>query len=321
MKKQSRLSEIDALKGLAIVGVVVAHISFEGRLSLDSLEAVSWLKYLLGWCVIAFFFASGLLYRGTPVSRQGLFAYAKKKFIRLIVPCITFSITYRLILVGIYMTGYFSWESPLPSTIAEGIDFIFSPIGPQFYFLYYLFIVTTVVATIEYLLSKEILLIASMIFLPLLYMFILVPESGFGPEYELLPIYCYSYLAGGALSIQNRSEKIRRMFMVLVPVLATIYLSNNYIACYILIVFLLYTLFYSLPLLTTYLNKTGLGYYSSGIYVWHAPIVLPFVSIVCVKVIGGGPAVILPMIVFTILICVVFSRITLKYDVFRLWRF
>ena len=56
-----RYSEIDALKGVAIIGVVIAHLNFTGRFDKETLELVHNLQLFFGWCVITFFFASGIL--------------------------------------------------------------------------------------------------------------------------------------------------------------------------------------------------------------------------------------------------------------------
>ncbi len=51
-----RFSEVDSLKGLAIVGVVIAHVAFETRLYPVSSVIINNLQVIFGWCVIAFFF-------------------------------------------------------------------------------------------------------------------------------------------------------------------------------------------------------------------------------------------------------------------------
>ena len=58
-----RFLEIDAVKAVAIIGVMVAHMSFESRFSDGALDFIRVTQILLGWCVLAFFFCSGLLAR------------------------------------------------------------------------------------------------------------------------------------------------------------------------------------------------------------------------------------------------------------------
>lgn len=54
-----RVDEIDSLKGIAILGVLFAHISFPDRLGEEASQVVLFLQWLFGWCVIAFFLPLG----------------------------------------------------------------------------------------------------------------------------------------------------------------------------------------------------------------------------------------------------------------------
>jgi fucose 4-O-acetylase-like acetyltransferase len=47
-----RESEMDLVKGLAIVGVLIAHISFEKRFGENTMLLVDTLKLVFGWRVI-----------------------------------------------------------------------------------------------------------------------------------------------------------------------------------------------------------------------------------------------------------------------------
>jgi hypothetical protein len=316
-----RIIEVDALKAIAIVGVVFAHIAFEGRLEPRTLAITQYIQLALGWCVIAFFMASGFLMQSQVKNISTVFSSLKKRFLRLILPCVVFSISYKLILWGLYLTGKFSWVSPAPSNLTEVIEFIFSPVGPQFYFLYYLFVVSCVFSLLNIFLAVNKIFLFSVVLFPIIYEFIDIPQGGYGPGYNLVPFYWFAYVAGHYIS--KSSANIRFYFYTLLTVSISFasFISSSYTPFYIIVPFFLMLAFTSMPKITKVIDNTMIGKFSSGIYVWHAPIVLPFVSIVCVKVIGGQPIVLLPIVVLTLIVSIVLSWITFKFNWLKLWRF
>lgn len=48
--------EVDAVKALSILGVVLVHSGFESRLSHEAIQFINILRFSFGWCVIGFFF-------------------------------------------------------------------------------------------------------------------------------------------------------------------------------------------------------------------------------------------------------------------------
>ena len=117
---------IDTIKGLAIIGVVFAHMSFTSRFELATLILVDDMQKIFGWCVVAFFFSSGLLCKKNNCKdSKTIYSFIYKKFKRLIAPCFVFSITYKLILSVVYLSGKFTWKSPIPKSVFETIIFLF----------------------------------------------------------------------------------------------------------------------------------------------------------------------------------------------------
>ena len=315
-----RIIEVDALKAIAIVGVVFAHISFEGRLAPSTIEITSVIQLVLGWCVIAFFWASGFLENAKPKETIDIYHLAKKRFFRLIVPCFIFSLSYKLFLAFLYLTGRFSWENPIPTDITQLLKFIFNPVGPQFYFLYYLFGISFLFFILVKFLSVEKLFTIAIILFPIVYTNIETPTSGYGSDYNLIPFYFLSYLSGNYFS---RSEVcFRRLFLFFVSsVLVTALISKSFIPFYILAPLIIQYYLKRMPRFVKAIDRTRIGKFSSGIYVWHAPIILPFMSIICVKLIGGSPVIIAPLVASTILMSVFISNLTFKFSWLRLWRF
>ena len=315
-----RYIEVDSIKGIAIIGIVVTHMNFNNRFNVGTLEVVYNLQILFGWCVLAFFFCSGLLAK--PLTSKITFAkFIKKRFLRLVVPCLVFSISYKFILTVISWTGIFSCFFYFPEDFFGVARFIVEPVGPQFYFLYYLFIICTLIAILERLTSILFLFVMLTIMLPVAYKFIDTPTFLHGPDYALFPVYLFSYVIGYSLSNNNHINKFLIFSMLFISVIVTIFVGDSFVMSYIFVPFLLWFFFRKFSLITNLVDKSKLGKYSAAIYVWHAPITLPFVSIVCVKVFGGGPVVIFPILVCTILACCIMHEIVGKFSVLRLWRF
>ena len=317
-----RKSEIDNLKGLAIIGVVFVHMSFYSRFSAETIKIIDFLQLIFGWCVIAFFFSAGLVSK--KVKREYLIDFSRKKFKRLIIPCFYFSLTYKLILAVISYLGFSSYSSIIPDTLIDLSLFIIAPVGPQFYFLYYLFACSMISIALELFLSRNMICIFAIFVLPILFYFIESPINSYGPDLNLIPIYLYSYILGMLFSKCN-SKNLNKLyaFSSLSISLVILIITNNqylvFIQIYIPII--IWLSFIKLSSISSLFNKTKLGMYSGGIYVWHTPIVLPIVSVFFTYLIGGGSLVILPIIIFTILISILMSRLTYKYDFLKFLRF
>lgn len=318
--KKRKFPEIDAMKGVAIVGVVILHMSFEGRLSPSALSIVETLQVIFSWSVLAFFFCSGFLQK--PVADiASLKVVVQKRIKRLIVPCLAFSITYRILMTAIAKTGFFSWDFPIPTTIPEIIEFLFFPISPQFYFLYFLFAISVLHLGLELILSRKIYFWVIAFIFPAMYLLISVPESLHGPDNRLLPIYFLSYVFGYLAAIYEKEKQNKLVIFALIPIAITTILTKNILFVWLYIPVLFFWFLKYLPEVTHLFNKTKLGKYSSGIYVWHAPILLPFMSIVSVKVIGGEWYVLFPLLLGTIEVCVGLSMLTQRFEFLKLWRF
>ncbi len=313
-----RFLEIDAIKAIAIIGVMVAHMSFESRFDERALDFVKIVQILLGWCVLAFFFCSGLLVR--PIRDIKEFVrYVQKRFTRLIVPCVVFSISYRVIRCGLYLTGRFGWESPVPENTGDVLHFFLAPEGPQFYFLYYLFAISVGVALLNRVLPIKFVVL---VFGIMLLVFNGFTELGraFGPERGLVPLYGFSYVFGMASADKNLG-RLWAGILFLLPVVAVVFITQSLIVVYAVVPYFLWLLFRRIPLLARAIAKTKIGEYSSAIYVWHAPIIMPMASIICVKLLGHGALVLVPVIGSTLLCCVFLGEITSRFSVLRLWRF
>lgn len=310
-----RRVEVDAIKALAIVGVLFLHMSFKSRMTTATLEAVATFQLLFSWAVIAFFFASGLLTR--PIQRiAGLAVFASTRFRRLIVPCLVFSWTYKFLLMLVTPAGTGS-----VSEYFDPLDFLFMPVGPQFYFLPILYGISVAVALAEIRIRSTQLLISAGVILVVVYALIPLPIYAYGADYSLLPLYLFSYTAGRALSVSNTHLRVIGLTATLIfPIVATL-VHKAPVLLYALVPPLLLMLFERYRQVAQGIERLGLGKHSSAIYVWHAPIVMPIGNIICFKLFHGSLIVLLPLMAMTIVSCVVLGKATERFEILRFWRF
>lgn len=310
-----RRVEVDAIKALAIIGVLFLHMSFKSRMTVETLDTVKILQLLFSWAVIAFFFASGLLTR--PVQRlAGLGSFAATRFRRLIVPCLVFSWTYKLLLQFLAHAGL----GAVPDRF-ELIDFLLMPVGPQFYFLPVLYVISVVVALAEIRIPPMKLLFATGVVLLAVYVLIPIPVTAYGADYSLMPLYLFSYTAGRALSVSSRRQRAVRLLAILMFVIVAALLHKAPVLLYAAVPPLLLVLFERYQLVARKIEFSHLGKHSSAIYVWHAPILMPAASIMCFKLFQGSVITLLPLIATTIALSIVLGKVTERFEILRFWRF
>lgn len=310
-----RLVEVDAIKALAIIGVLILHMSFKSRMTASALDAIGILQIVFGWAVLAFFFASGLLTR--PVkSRAGLTELAVSRFQRLIIPCLVFSLTYKLLLLLLGLAGIVA----VPGELALA-EFLFMPVGPQFYFLPLLYVISVLVAVVEIRIRPPLLACLGGLVLLCVYGLIPLPPIGYGASISLWPLYLFSYVAGRAMSERGPRPRAGSLGIVLAFAIGAALLYMAPVILYVCVAPLMFTLFGRFPRAARRIECSRLGKHSSAIYVWHAPVVMPMVSVICFKVFHGSLVMVLPLLVLTIAICILLGGVTRRFETLRFWRF
>ncbi|EHZ7343041.1 acyltransferase family protein [Vibrio vulnificus] len=257
MKNENRNKNIDFLRGIAIVGVVLIHSYFPNKMSDETLSIVANFQYYFNWVVLAFFYSSGY-FSTWHIDKSKI----KKLFIKLIIPCLFFSIFYLIVKVIVFYFGGFN------SLTIESIFLNAMPMAPQFYFLLYLFIVIV----ISHILNIWFLILAS----SLIVLFIPTPSYLYGSDITLIPFYFLSY-AFGYIS----HHKSNYIVFTTVAIISVIKADAMY----------LFLLTPSLIMvLSRYVNgiiyniTTYLGRRSLAIYVLHTPIILPLLMGIMTKI-------------------------------------
>lgn len=320
---QKRLHEVDTIKFLAITGVVIIHMGFKSRFSEEAIWVMNGLQVIFAWSVFAFFFCSGLLLKTQKIKLVHLKGYVLGKAQRLLFPCIIFSVFYKVLQASLSSLNIFSWKAEFPSSLEDFVYLFFSPVGPQFYFLTYLFLISTLffVACLGTQ-NIEFTHFGILAFCLAFYMQTAPPAQPHGPSFALLPIYALCFSWGVAFSAEHVRETTAVLGLAsIVSILFLCYWHKSFVFAYALVPVFLYYLLQRLSGLNERLACLNLGDKSSAIYVWHAPLVLPFCSIVTDRFVGLDFVEIPLNLGLTITICCLIAAVVDRVPVLRAFRF
>jgi surface polysaccharide O-acyltransferase-like enzyme len=319
LNASSRIVAIDALKGLAILGVLFIHMAFTSRFDAGTLGKVHLLQAVFGWCVLAFFFASGFLHRSSGATSQDWNAFISKRARRLLVPCVAFSWAYKAMLLAAHRAGFME-SGALPSfaTPADALRTMLTPAAPQFYFLADLFIIAVAVQLLIRIPAFERPLSLLLLAAALVQTYWLLPlEKPHGEALSQIPLYAATYLLGFQTARIDRGKGLISLlrdpgFLVFGASIASLSLSKPQVL-HIGIPVLLFALMELTPRLAA-LPLTFLGRHSGAVYAWHTPIVMPAISIVVAKSPLTGWPLILVITVSTLAVCLVLDSVVRRID-------
>jgi peptidoglycan/LPS O-acetylase OafA/YrhL len=318
-----RRLDIDGIKAVAIIGVLLAHTEFKTRLSAECLSVVHNLQVCFGWCVMAFFFCAGLLIKPPPFTVSGLLEFARRRARRLLVPCLIFSLSYRLVLFGVSRSGLFHTGTDMPRHVGEWVWFLLGPVGPQFYFLPYLFAVSVLSIAVLAMVRRLWVLWSLFAVIHLLSPGVTgVPNHTYGSWWDLLPAYTFCFWCG--LLSRHGCETGRQTLVSSAAVAAAGFLVwQSPFFVYPLVPVLLLHASQKAPAVLRTVARTGLGEKSGAIYVWHAPVILPFFSIVCHRLVSAwAPVAEVPLtFILAIAVCYGLNELTHRTPWMRPLRF
>jgi hypothetical protein len=246
-------------------------------------------------------------------------SFLRKRALRLLIPCVAFSLVYNLLLVALTATGRFEL-TVIPSTLREWALFLLTPAEPQLYFLVYLFVISAVLELVLLGCRGRVEIHLALLGAILAVEFI-QPAAGTitGPDYGLIPIYGAAYLCG---ALMRRHAGVWPYLIAALTAAGFIGLaiitSNSNIAWAGFPLVLYHVL---KPIALAPLDQTvgWLGRHSGEIYVWHAPIVNRFVSILVCALIGGGYLAVAGTLIITVAVCVLLAQVVNRVPWF--WTF
>jgi fucose 4-O-acetylase-like acetyltransferase len=297
---------LDALKGLAIIGVMFAHWGSNKRYSAGTLNWIGMVQQCFGWCVLAFFFSAGVLTRIKHPDSTELLHSCIKRARRLLVPCLAFSIAYKLCFIALKSYANVGDPTPFPKVnVLEWCEFILLPIGPQFYFLPYLFVISSL-SLLAVNMAKDMAILSWMILIGCVVFYALrpAPLSTYGSSWTLIPCYTLSFWLGLKIQEEWRQNQLWWSAVVLIIFVASLVRGTMSYAQVMLPV-VGYGILREFPL-----NKalTFLGRKSGLIYVWHAPLLFPACGILASKIVPTEAAQVGVTLALTVAVSIVLGQ-------------
>jgi peptidoglycan/LPS O-acetylase OafA/YrhL len=272
-----RLSSIDWLRSLAIIGVLILHSGFDNRFDDSTLLIWKCASHWFDWSVLAFFFASGVLHN-LNTSLPVLFL---KRFRSLLIPFIFYHFLYTLFFFLLRKYTVFA-SRPGPESLLSDLASIWPSTAFQLYFLPVLFTIILTSTLISNLArsytncSFSLCIIASLTF----YTLFGFPISSHGSGIQNWPLYFSMFLIGILCRKLRHSRRInwRSASLFIFASIGILILTKGGA----------WTLFVP-PLLwhgaefksNWYPKKLAgiVGQNSGSIYLWHTPLLLPAVTI------------------------------------------
>jgi len=325
LSTQTRIPFVDAIKGLAIVGVLFVHMGFASRFDEGTLADVRMLQRIFGWCVLAFFFASGCLHTGAGAAEQDWKAFILRRARRLLVPCAAFSWVYKALLLAAKAGGFIAAaHAPALQTTADFTAFVFTPVVPQFYFLVHLFCIAVAVFPFVRLGWLRQPWVPWLIAAILLQSYWLLPlDLPHGEALTQLPLYAASYLAGIGFARSIETEKWRGFrhaggMLLFGAAVAAASVARPQVLHAVAPPLL--AAFAMLLPLRALAPAVTLGRHSGAVYVWHAPILMPVISILLTKLPLSGWPLIAAMTVLTLGITLWIDSVVRRFDTIGIFR-
>jgi len=268
---------IESLRWIAIVAVVMHHGVFRQRQSPETVEQIMRLKEWIEWCVPAFFYLSGLLFRSGTSALSASYLATRAK--RLLVPYAIVSTLAFAALLALHHSGI--WSYPRPEELRLGHFFRLTAwlvgFGPQFYFLPYLFLVGLAAALLAWKVPARWMSTVAAALFALCGFGWLMPETVLGPGLERVPAFLLAFALG--VSDRGWTGKGRHVhFAGALLVLGGIGLGlGTWWPVSIWIPLALYRILGLLPArrVIEALDRVG---NPGAIFLWHAPILLPAAS-------------------------------------------
>jgi surface polysaccharide O-acyltransferase-like enzyme len=295
------------VRGIAIIGVVFLHSSFEHRFDPPTLAVCGVLARVFDWAVLAFFFLSGLLLD----ERQAFAGLVMKRIRSLLLPFLAYNIFYNLALGILQLVtckhfGGFQWDSSL-----WAFGWFRSP-AFQLYFLPYLFGITVAVFLLCRVIparGRWLMVLGGISAMLWFYQSMGWPGWSYGPEWTKLPLYFIAFLLGvvGRPSLEKTSWQALVPPLMICVILALVSphlcLRSLWVPPIVCIVVSMVHPWWKSKMLLQ------IGRSSAAIYLWHTPILLP--ALTAMFALANVPALLnLGLsVVLTVSVCVVLRQV------------
>jgi peptidoglycan/LPS O-acetylase OafA/YrhL len=298
---------LDLLKCVLVLGVVLQHSGFS-RFNIGEQELVAGLRHFFSLVVVGFFWAAGFLIK----PNEAFQVFLKKRFSRLLMPFIAVSLINWISLTSLaHVTGRgFGYDYTLPDL--GWVLISLQGVGPQMYFLPYLFLLQSVAFLIERKLSAP--WVHAVLSLLLLLLWV-VTDADFkqaGPSLGNVSLYASAVFLGMACRHFNTPSAMWIGALGVVPVLAgCAFLPPGLwhdVCCWIAPA----ALYFAFKQCGARAAWTGINGDTFAVFLWHTPILMPFLSFLSVWLFPRGYLALLATVLGAIVLSIGFGRVLRK---------
>lgn len=272
---KTRDAAVDFLRWLALLGVLFVHSAFAGRYDGVTLSRLATLRQVFGWCVLFFFFASGYFTRPELPWRL----HARRRALRLLPPYVIAS---GLSFLALRIASALHLTTALPSL--QAVDLLrglvtLHGVGPQLYFLPYLFLTSLgVLALAKWFGALRALALVGVVAIGI-WSLRGLPSGTTGAETDRIPLYVLAYAAGLAVrQTRGRASWYLATAAVVTMIVGVILVAVGLPGGPLIHLTVPYWL-WQLIRIKTWVPPTLSLPGSGAVYLWHAPILLPAFTI------------------------------------------
>lgn len=304
---------VNLLKCCLVFGVVLQHSAFE-RFSVPTQELVAVLQHAFSFVVVGFFWAAGFL-----IGRQSSFeGFVAKRFWRLMVPFLVVSlINWGAFWAVVAATGRdFGYAMSVPDFLRA----LVTPqgVGPQMYFLPYLFGLQMVAFPLGRLLSRAGYFTALAAGLLVLWLLL---ENGLdlmGPSLHNVLLYLSALFLGMACRrfFTGAPGKLALVVAVLILTGCAWFPAGVWhsLCCWAAPA----ALYAGLRQVGARAAWPGMNNDIVSVFLWHTPLLLPILSIFCVRLWPQSYLPLVASVTGAVALSVVFGRVLVKSGVGRM---
>jgi peptidoglycan/LPS O-acetylase OafA/YrhL len=271
-----RIAELDILRAVAILGVLVIHSSFQGRFTKETIAVQTTMARLFDWAVLAFFFSSGFLHDPSVPFTSAV----RKRSLSLLVPFFLYNAFYNLFFAGMGILGWIPNNTFEVNSQMLATGLFHSP-AFQLYFLPYLFVISIGVCGLDKLDRRYHMpsYVVALLLALTPYLILGYPQVSHGPALEMLPLYLAAFLMGviGRPCFEAPFARLWIVLAALGAVLGVLVLCRLSEVS-LLVPPLLVGIARAIPRMCESKLLLSLGGMSGSIYVWHTPVMLPGVT-------------------------------------------